>query len=154
MPTASTPDFGKITVDTTWKIAIVRSLWHGDLTSELAESAVRELVSLGIPGSNIVTIEVPGAFELPLACLKALEESDGAIAFGVVLAGETHHARLVADQAAVGLMQAQLTMKKPITFEVLLVDDIRHAEVRSVGQGSKGPLAARTLLTSLAHLSK
>jgi 6,7-dimethyl-8-ribityllumazine synthase len=154
MASEGAPNLGRVPIDPAWKVAIVRSMWHGQLTSALSESAIRELVQLGMQGSNISVIEVPGAFELPLACQQALAECDGVIAFGIVVQGETHHARLVGEQAAAGLMQVQLAMAKPVVCEVLLVDSVKHAEVRSVGKGGKGSVAARTLLTCLANLAK
>ena len=65
-----------------------------------------------------------------------------------------HHAELVANQAAAGLMQVQLTVKKPVTFEVLYVDHLKDAVSRSIGKDSKGRLAALTLLSSLASNGK
>lgn len=154
MLNSNLPNLGRVAVNPAWKVAIAKSMWHGHLTSALTESAIRELTMLGVAENNIRVVEVAGSFELPLACQHALMECDGAIAFGIVLQGGTQHARLVAEQAAAGLMHVQLQTKKPIAFEVLLVDSLKDAEDRSLGKGSKGPLAARTLLTSLANLSE
>lgn len=145
------PEFGDITVDPEWKVAIVRSAWHGDLTSALATTCIQKLTELGIQEQNIQHIIVPGAFELPLFCKEALKRGvDGVIAFGVVVQGDTHHARLVAEQSASGCMQVQLEFGKPVIFEVLFVDEKKHAEVRSIGKDGKGPLSAQTLLSCLA----
>lgn len=154
MPSNTTPDFGRVTVNPKWKIAIVRSMWHSELTSVMVSSAVETLTELGVDRKNISLIDVPGSFELPLFCQKALQTVDGAIAFGVVVQGETHHAKMIADQAVSGLMRVQLDLKKPITFEVLFVDRIVDAEKRTTGEKSVGPIAARTLLTSLAKLGE
>jgi 6,7-dimethyl-8-ribityllumazine synthase len=156
MPQDALPDLKKTPADPSWKIAIVRSLWHGECTAALMESAIAALVQAGVKRKNILCMETAGSFELPLAVLNAFEKNhvDGAIAIGVIVQGETHHAELVANQAAAGLMQVQLTVKKPVTFEVLYVDHLKDAVSRSIGKDSKGRLAALTLLSSLASNGK
>ena len=145
------PEFGEITVDPAWKVAIVRAAWHGDLTSALALSCTQKLIELGIQRKNIQEIVVPGSFEIPLFCKEALKMGvDGVIAFGVVVQGDTHHARLIAEESASGCMQAQMEFCKPVIFEVLFVDEKKHAQERSIGKDGKGPLSAQTLLSCLA----
>ena len=144
------PAFGKIPVDPAWKVVIVRSLWHGELTEAMAKSAAETLSTAGIKDVREVT--VTGSFELPLFAKIALEEwkCDGVIALGVVLRGETKHADLIASEAARACMDLQMQTKKPVAFEVLLVDSLEVAKKRAVGPDSKGTLAAKTLLSSLA----
>lgn len=151
MPKDATPELKNVTADPSWKIAIVRSLWHGECTAALMESAIAALVQAGVRRENILCMETAGSFELPLAVLSTFEKQhvDGVIAIGVIVQGETHHAQLVADQAAAGLMHVQLTVKKPVAFEVLYVDRLKDAVARSIGRGSKGRLAALTLLTQI-----
>ena len=150
------PVFGKIKIDPKWKIAIVRSVWHTELTEALRDDAISTLIEAGLKKQNITLIDSPGSFELPLLCKHAIEQRkvDGCIALGVVMQGATHHARLVAEAAADGLMQLTLNTGIPIAFEVLFVDTLEDARVRSIGKDGKGPLAARTLLTSLARIEE
>ncbi|MSR67678.1 6,7-dimethyl-8-ribityllumazine synthase [Candidatus Peribacteria bacterium] len=149
------PEFGKSRINPDWKIAVIRSVWHPEVSSVLRDSAIESLVVAGIPKSNIIAIDAPGSFELPLLCKRALESgADGAIAIGIVVQGATHHAELIAREAASGCMQTQLALKKPIVFEVLFVNTLEDAKVRALGPRAKGPLAARTLLTQLAKLSE
>lgn len=152
MPKDVAPKLGKTPADPEWKIAIVRSLWHGECTAALQESAIATLLHAGIKRKNILCVDVPGSFEIPLAVQQTFTHCgvDGAIAFGVIVQGETHHAELVANQAAAGLMQVQLKQQKPVTFEILFVDHLKDAVARSIGKESKGRLAAMTLLSSLA----
>lgn len=152
MPTSSTPDFGTVDINRMWTVAIVRALWHDELTSSLAESARKELLSLGLRKDNVEIFSVPGTFELPLACQKTLKTFDAVIAFGVVVEGETEHAELISEAAASGLMQVQLAAEKPVVFEVLSVKKYEDAKKRATGKGNKGPIAARTAVTSLAKL--
>lgn len=147
------PIFGSVIVDPDWKIAILRSVWYDELTSNMVREALATLIDAGIQEKNVRIIDAPGSYELPLLCKQALlAGADGCIAFGIIVQGDTHHAKLVADQSAAGIMQVQLETMKPIVFEVLFVDSVEHAKTRAIGKNSKGPLAARTLLSSLAKL--
>ena len=148
-------NFGEYIVDPDWRIAIVRSVWYDELTMQMVKDATSALVAAGIKPDNIRVIDAPGSYELPLLCKSALlAGADGCIAFGIIVQGSTHHAGLVADQSAAGCMQVQLELLKPITFEVLFVDILEDAKTRAVGKNAKGPLAAKTLLTSLARVKE
>lgn len=155
MVISDAPSIGTPRVDPSWKIAIARSVWYPDLTAALVKGAVDTLVEAGLSKENIVVLDAPGSFELPLLCKKAFERgADAAIAFGIIVQGATHHAKLVADQAAAGCMRVQLESGKPVVFEVLFTDSIDDAHIRCVGPKGKGPLAAKTLLTQLAKLTE
>jgi 6,7-dimethyl-8-ribityllumazine synthase len=153
MSHAELPSFGSIKADLTWKVAIIHSIWHAECTDAMVAGAREELIKHGIDPKNILDVPSPGSFELPLLSKQAIEGKDvnGVIAFGVIVQGQTHHARLIAEEAARGIMQLQLEKNVPITFEVLFVDNIEDARARSIGPNSKGPLAAQTLLHSLAR---
>lgn len=152
MVTGEAPIFGKLTADPDWKIAIIRSIWYDEFSSNMVADAEKTLIAAGIKPANIRIIDAPGSFELPLLCKQALMAgADGCIAFGIIVQGATQHAGLVAGQSAAGCMQVQLELLKPITFEVLLVDILEDARVRTIGKNAKGLLAARTILSSLAQ---
>lgn len=149
------PDFGVLRGSSALRIVLVRSLWHGELSQALVTDAVETLLTAGIPKGNIKIIDAPGSYELPLLAKAALEAgADGVIAFGIVIQGATHHARLIAEAAADGCMKAQLDAGKPIVFEVLYVDKIEDARIRSTGPEGKGRRAAATLLKQLDEMRK
>ncbi len=156
MSASEAPSFGGITVDPAWRIAIIRSVWHPECTEALRDDAVATLIKKGIVKENILTIDAPGSFELPLLAKHAIEtlQIDGVIVFGIVVQGATHHARLIAEEAAAGVMQLQLRTGIPITFEVLFVNTIEDARERSIGKNGKGSLAAETLLSCLAKIGE
>ncbi len=138
-------------IDPMWNIVIVRAEWHGELTSALSQSAIDTLVSLGISPENIREVTVPGSFEIPLITQQLLHQKyDGAIVFGIVLQGATHHAEMIAREAGRACMDIQLNTQKPIVCEILHVNVLEDAITRSIGEKSKGPDAARTLLSCLA----
>ena len=55
------------------KIAIVTSEFNGFITEQLLKGAEHTLLKYGVTASNIDSLHVPGAFELPLAAKKLAE---------------------------------------------------------------------------------
>lgn len=102
------------------RIAIVAGMWHEVISQGLIDGATRFLDACG---AESTLIRVPGSFELPLACQKALESGfDGAVALGVIIRGGTPHFEYVANAATDGLSQVALSTGKPVGFGVLTLD--------------------------------
>ena len=116
-----------------FRFAIVVSRWNETLTSKLEGGAREALLESGAEENAFETFYVPGAFELPLACLKAAQSRsfDAVIALGIVIRGETPHFEYVAGQAASGIMQASLTSGIPVLFGVITAENIEQAEARA-----------------------
>jgi 6,7-dimethyl-8-ribityllumazine synthase len=119
-----------------FRFAIVVSRWNSAFTSKLECGAVEALTDAGASTDAIETFHVPGAFELPLACLKAAESGDfdAVIALGVVIRGDTPHFEYVAQQAAGGILQASMQSGVPVMFGVITADNVEHVVART---GSK-----------------
>lgn len=114
------------------RFAIVVSRWNDEFTSKLADGAVEALIEAGADDSSIETFHVPGAFELPLACLKAAEsrEFDAVIALGVIIRGDTPHFDYVAGEASRGIMQASMETGIPVMFGVITADNVDQVVAR------------------------
>lgn len=114
------------------RFAIVTSRWNSELTSKLAAGAREALLEHGASEDLILEFAVPGAFELPVACLQAAKTGSyhAVIALGVVIRGDTAHFDFVAGQAAAGIMSASLTSNCPIMFGVLTTENYDQALVR------------------------
>ena len=148
-------NFGNISAEA-FHFAIVVSRWNDSLTSKLANGAVQALTAAGAAEKAIEIFHVPGAFELPLASLKAAETGlfDAVIALGVVIRGETPHFDYVAEQAAAGIMQASIETGIPVMFGVVTADTLEQAEARCGGAvGNKGYEAAMSAI-EMANLSR
>lgn len=128
------------------KIAIAVSRYNPDITSALLQSCVDELVSRGVASKCIKVIEVPGAFELPLACAKLAEEKKygAVIALGSIIRGETPHFDFIAMSAAKGIIDVSLKYNIPVIFGVLTTNNLKQAKDRVKGgkRGDKGAEAA------------
>ncbi len=135
---------GKVSAEG-FRFAIVASRWNDFLTSKLINGAVEALEGLGAADDAVEIFRVPGAFELPLASLKAAKTGafDAIIAIGVVIRGETPHFDYVAGQAAAGITNASLQSGVPIMFAVVTTDTLEQAINRAGGKsGNKGYEAA------------
>ena len=128
-----------------FRFAIVASRWNDFLTSKLVEGAIDALGSAGAAESDVEVFMVPGAFELPLAALKAARSGrfDAVIAIGVVIRGETPHFDYVAGEAAKGISHASLETGVPVMFGVVTTNTVEQAMNRSgLKAGNKGYEAA------------
>lgn len=132
-----------------YRFAIVVSRWNDTYTSRLANGAVEAFREADVSDENIETFYVPGAFELPLASLKAAKSGDfdAVIALGVVIRGDTPHFDYVAGEAAAGLMKASLKTGVPILFGLITADNIEQTEARcGTGADNKGYEAAQSAI--------
>jgi 6,7-dimethyl-8-ribityllumazine synthase len=140
--------------------AIVVAHFYADLAAELVDGAMRALQDCGVAGERIRVVEVPGCFELPLACRKAIDTGafDGVVALGVVIRGETPHFDYVAGECARGIMDVSLSTGTPIGFGVLTTENLEQARVRaSRDGGDKGyaaAMAAAVLVQELTTLGR
>lgn len=127
------------------RFAIVVSRWNDELTSKLADGARQALAECGVPDSDVESFEVPGAFELPVACLRVAKtgDFDAVVALGIVIRGETPHFDYVAGQAASGILQASMQTGVPVMFGVITADTMQQALDRTGEKGdNKGYEAA------------
>ncbi|MEO5921578.1 MAG: 6,7-dimethyl-8-ribityllumazine synthase [Pseudolysinimonas sp.] len=130
------------------KVTIVSGLWHTRISEGLLGGAQRVL---GESGAAVTLIQVPGSFELPVACKVALEEgADAVVALGVIVRGETPHFDYVAAAATDGLTRVALDTGKPVGFGVLTVDDEQQGLDRAGLPESKEDVGARAAEAAIA----
>lgn len=135
------------------KVAIAVSRFNAKVTDLLLAGACKTLQEQGCSPDMLVTVSVPGALELPMAC-KWLAESgnfDAIVALGAVIRGETSHYDQVCNEAARGLMEISLTNSMPISFGILTCENGDQAFARAGGaKGNKGSDAAMAALEMLS----
>ncbi len=134
------------------RIALLIARFYDDLAAQLEGGAQRALAACGVSASDVVTYDVPGCFEIPLAAKLAFERGfDACVALGVVIRGETPHFDYVAGECARGIMDVQLAAGKPIGFGILTTNTRAQAEERADPErGDKGFEAAVAAVTLLA----
>lgn len=138
-------------VNSNWKIGIVTSRFNEEVTQLLLEGALSQLREHGIELSQIDSVTVPGAVEIPLAAQLLLRNGcHGVITLGAVIRGETTHYDYVCNSVERGCSQLTLTEEKPVIFGVLTTENDEQAMDRVGGRhGHKGKDAADTLVEML-----
>lgn len=135
------------------KIGIVFSSWNKEITYSLKDGALQELKGNKLIEDNILLIEVPGAFELPLGAQYLLDyaQVDAVICLGCVIQGDTKHFDFICDGVTRGIMDLNLKFNKPVVFGVLTTNTLEQAKERCGGKhGNKGIEAASTALLMIA----
>jgi 6,7-dimethyl-8-ribityllumazine synthase len=135
--------------------AIVASQYNSEFVNGLVEHTRRELEAIS-PSFNVVTYEVPGAFEIPLVAQEVASRGgvDALIALGVIIEGETQHAALIAKSVTHSLQHISLTQRLPVIHEVLLLKDEAQARARCLGEEiNRGTEAARTAARMVQTMS-
>ncbi|MCL1898389.1 MAG: 6,7-dimethyl-8-ribityllumazine synthase [Micrococcales bacterium] len=133
------------------RVAVVAASWHQVVVDGLVAGARRVLDRAG---ADYELIEVPGAFELPVAAQAALTTGfDAVVALGVVMQGGTPHFEYVCQAATHGLTEVALRTGKPVGFGVLTVDDETQALDRcglpTSREDKGGEAAAAAVATAL-----
>ena len=135
------------------KVAIVAASWHTEIMDALVAGAQECLAQSGC--TDVVTVRVPGSFELPVVAAELAKSHDAVVALGVVVRGGTPHFDYVCEAATMGLTTVSLQTETPIGFGVLTCDDERQARDRAGLPGSsesKGHEAAAAALATAATL--
>jgi len=139
-----------------YKIAIAVAEWNAEITGALYQGAYDTLVKHGVSTENIISVAVPGSFELTSAAdilLSKYRDVDAVICLGCVIQGDTKHFDFICDAVAHGITQVSVKYSKPVIFGVLTTNNQQQAIDRAGGKlGNKGDEAAITAI-KMAELS-
>lgn len=138
------------------KIGIVASRFNEFIVSKLISGAQDALERHGVETDHIDLVWVPGAFELPLAAKKMLQNGkyDAVLCLGAVIRGSTPHFDYVCSEVSKGVAHVSLESQIPVIFGVLTTDSIEQAIERAgTKAGNKGFDAAVTAI-EMANLLK
>ncbi|NUO17976.1 6,7-dimethyl-8-ribityllumazine synthase [bacterium] len=139
------------------RIVVLRSSYHANITNALLDGAVAELRSQGIAESQIDIVDVPGAFELPVAAARVAKRLtvDVVVAIGAVVRGETPHFDFICQSCSQGLSRVAESTGKPVAFGVITANTVEQAYERAGGRvGNKGQEAARAALELFDSIKK
>jgi 6,7-dimethyl-8-ribityllumazine synthase len=136
-------------------IVLVKTEWNAAVVDELERGCRNELEKHKV--KTIITITVPGAFEIPFAIknhwlnCKKKKRPDAFIALGCVIKGDTPHFEYVCKAVTDGVVQLNLLLPVPTIFGVLTVNNDEQAKERIGGRhGHKGEEAAVTALKMIS----
>jgi len=122
------------------KICIVRSKYNE--TSQLLKSAAKELTKRKI---LFKTLEVPGAFEIPVVIARNIKKYDGFIALGSIIKGETPNFDFISSAITNGLIQLSILHKKPIGNAIITCLNEKQAKLRA-NKGCEAAIAVSEVL--------
>jgi 6,7-dimethyl-8-ribityllumazine synthase len=136
-------------VSASFAIAVAR--FYEDLAERLVAGALGAFTEQGF--GDVEVLDVPGAFELPLAASYAAASGRfaGVACLGAVIRGETDHYDFVCAETARGVMSVQLQTGVPCAFGVLTCDSMEQALARSGGgKRDQGRHAAEAVMSLAA----
>jgi len=136
------------------RIAVVASQYNAEYVDSMLEGALSTLSPFD--QLEVLTIRVPGAFEIPVVVSELLggeTDSEAVICLGVVLRGKTTHAQHITESVTDALMQLQVDYRTPVVHEVLLLEDRQQASERCLDpEHNRGVEAAQTALRMVSVL--
>lgn len=144
----------KKTASKPYKIAVVTSRFNEEVTLKLQEAALDFLEEFG---ADVLSVNVPGAIEIPIT-IQALFEShkvDGAVALGAVIRGDTTHYEEVCRSVERACTTLMIDYKKPIGFGLLTTENEEQAFARAGGEhGNKGRDASQAVVEMIGLLKE
>jgi 6,7-dimethyl-8-ribityllumazine synthase len=134
---------------TSMRVAVVVSRYNASITDRLLQGAVERFLELGGRRDNLVVLEAPGAFELPVLCRTAARSGrfSAVVALGCLIRGQTMHDQHIARAVAYGLVDVSGETGVPVTFGVLTCETPHLAAARA--GGSKGNKGAEALAAAV-----
>jgi 6,7-dimethyl-8-ribityllumazine synthase len=131
--------------------AIALGRFYSELAERLLAGARTAFAEHG--HEEVTVLEVPGAFELPLAASYAARSGryEGVACLGAVIRGETDHYDFVCAETASGIMRVQLETGVPCAFGVLTCETMEQALARTGGgKRDQGHHAAEAVMQMAA----
>jgi len=135
----------KISCEDNLKFGIVVSDWNPTITNALFEGAKSTLLKSGVKEENIISMKVPGSFELTSGANFLARETDvnAVICLGCVIKGETPHFEYICQGVTQGITNLNIQYKIPFIFGILTTLNQRQAAERAGGvYGNKGEESA------------
>ena len=137
------------------RFGLVVSRYHDAIVGRLAEGAARTFLAAGGDERDLLRIDAPGTYELPVVAAALLRRGDvdAVVTLGLVLTGETTHDRYICDSVAHALQELAIETGKPAAFGVLTCQTMAQAEARAGGaKGNKGEEAMGAALLAIASV--
>jgi 6,7-dimethyl-8-ribityllumazine synthase len=131
------------------RFGIVASRFNGSLVDALVGGALDCLLRHGVAASDIQLVRVPGAWEIAPALeeIAAAGRTDGLVALGVLLRGETSHFDVLCAACSRGIASVAERRRVPVGFGLLTCETPEQAVERAGGKaGNKGWDAALAAL--------
>ena len=134
------------------KILIVNSNYYKEISNNLVLNAKKKLLNSKF---KVSILNIPGAFEIPIAIKKNIKKFDGFVAVGCVIKGETPHFELICSSIFDSILNISIKYNKPIGNGVITALNLVQAKERSKKTSSKktnkGSEAANAVISILTN---
>ena len=134
------------------KILIVNSNYYKKISENLVLNAKKKLLNTKY---KVSILDVPGAYEIPIAIRKNIKKFDGFIALGCVIKGQTPHFDFICSSLFYSILNLSVQFKKPIGNGVITAFTINQAKERSnninLKKPNKGSEAANSVISILEN---
>jgi 6,7-dimethyl-8-ribityllumazine synthase len=137
----------------------VASQFNATYVDGLVDHAEKELRGLA-PKATILIHRVPGSFEIPVAVreIALREKADAIIACGVIMRGETNHAKNLSFSVTNALQRIAVDYGVPVINVVLSFDNEAQARERcledEINRGTEGARAAIEIANVMSELRR
>ena len=118
------------------KILIVNSNYYSEISKNLVLNAKKKLLNVKF---KVSILNIPGAFEIPIAIRKNINKFDGFIALGCVIKGQTPHFDLLCYSLFNTILNLSIKYNKPIGNGLITALNLNQAKQRSKKTKSKKP---------------
>jgi len=118
------------------KILIINSNYYKDISDNLVVNAKKKLLNANF---KVSILNIPGAFEIPIAIRKNIKKYDAFVALGCVIKGETPHFDLICSSIFYSILDLSTNYNKPIGNGIITALDLNQAKQRSKKIDSKKP---------------
>jgi 6,7-dimethyl-8-ribityllumazine synthase len=138
---------------------IVASQFNARYVQGLVDHAEKELNTLA-PNATISIQRVPGAFEIPVVVreLASLAKADAIIACGVIMQGETNHAKNLSRSVTDALQRIAVDYGVPVINVVLSFENETQARARclenKINRGTEAAWAAVEIANVMSDLRR
>ena len=131
-----------------FRFAVLTSRFNEEVTGRLRDNCLKTLRARGVPASRVLTVEVPGAYELPWAAqeLAASGRFDAVICLGAVLKGQTPQNDFISQAVITHLQRISLDTRVPCILGVITPRTWAQAVARTKGEFDRGREAALAAL--------
>ena len=143
------------------RFVIIASQFNPSITRALIRGATATLVRHGLSGRRVRIVWGPGTFELPVIAVRIARSRprpDAIIALGALIRGQTPQYEVLAHAAAQGLSQVSITTGIPVTFGIVVAENVAQAKARAGGsmgnRGAEAALAAISVLRLFNQLQR
>ena len=134
------------------KILIVNSNYYKEISNNLVIMEKKKLLK---EKYKVSILDIPGAFEIPIAIRQNINRFDGFIALGCVIKGKTPHFNLLCSSLFDSILSLSIKYNKPVGNGVITALNLNQAKQRSkrteTKKPNKGSEAANAVISILKN---